>query len=337
LNYYQLLSKICLKLLNFLVFFIKKQFFFAVILFLVYVFYFKKTVGVAFNSSQPSILNFLSDKQSESLLMACNSSMDFLVVGLIFSASYLAYNYLATPIIIEPLKTVFVEKEMQVERTTQTVLSEAQQHSNSVSDHFISSFSLYQNHLNSWRLEMLKLKPHFGKSILDILDAHPDVGYDIETHISTHEVLHDRIVERINPDLVSAAFKERALIPRTSVWNRDVTPIEIDVFEFSKLPDIAGIVPLPAITPLSLENVAKLCKITPDEVGCLDYHWLIVERLNQSCGEKFIAINPIIVPETVISYTTEKVTSPVIVDAIIGSRATFFFLEAKKFFFSFFF
>ena len=49
------------------------------------------------------------------------------------------------------------------------------------------------------------------------------------------------------------------------------------------------------------------------------------------------AINPTIVPENIIKYTIEKIPSPIVIDSVVGTRLGYFFLEVKKFIFSFFF
>ena len=328
-----------LKLLNFFFSFLKKQLFVFFVFFCIYIFYFKKTIGVAFNSSQPSALNFLLGKPSQSFLDACTTTMDVLAVSIILSGSYLIYNYLTAPIIIEPKKIELVEKLTEVENVTPGYLSESQVSSNLLSENLISSFDSYQEHLNDWRLKMLSLKSYFGEPLAVIIYKYEDIKEDLCEHILKHCELHKILFSYINPTLKTSGFKERTLIPITSIssWNRDINLIDVNGFEYCALPNLSGVVPLKANAPLTFDTIAKLCKVPLEQIGCLDYHWAICERLNQTCGPKFIAINPIVVPENVITNTIEKIPSTVVVDAVVGTRLGYFFLEVKKFIFSFFF
>ena len=259
--------------------------------------------------------------------------MDVLAVSIILSGSCLIYNFLTAPIIIEPKKIELVEN------VTPGSLSESQVSSNLLNENLISSFYSYQEHLNDWRLKMLSLKSYFGEPLADIIYKYDDIKEELCEYISKHSDLHENLVSRINPILETSCFKERSLIPMTSrsLWNRDINLIDVNGFEYCALPNLSGVVPLKANAPLTFDNITKLCKVPMDQIGCLDYHWAICERLNQTCGPEFIAINQIIVPENIITYTMEKRPSTVVVDAVIGTRLGYFFLEVKKFIFSFFF
>ena len=329
-----------LKLLNFFFSFLKKQLFVFFVFFCVYIFYFKKTIGVAFNLAQPGALNFLLGKPAQSYLTSCNSLMEAVIFTLIISGTVFTYNYLTGPMIIEPEETLWIKSTAEIPVYGPPIpLKYAALRSNLDRDDLIDKVDKYQTQLNGWSNDILRSGAYYGKPLSERFIEYPNKQHEFGRSIHDHTLLHNQLLPHINPKYMTSAIKERAIISPThsmSGWKRDIrVPDAVYFVEQPKL-DISTIIPLNSLDPLIPNVVSKLCKTTEGNLGYLDYYWSIIERMHQVHYKSFVPILPEILPiKPIIEYSTKTTYTPLTNGAIIGTRLEYFFLEVKKFIFFF--
>jgi len=329
-----------IKLFNFFLLFLKRQLIISIVSFFFYIFYFKQSIGIAFNLSQPGMLNFLLDKPAQSYLTSCNSLMEAVIFTLIISGTVFTYNYLTGPTIVEPEETILIKSTAEIPVYGLTIpLKSAELRSNLDRDDLIEKVDKYQNQLEGWKNDILRSGAYYGEPLSKSFIQYPHKQHEFGRSIYDHTRLHNELLSHINTKCFTSGIEARSIIVSDpmSAWKRDIIiPYAVHFVEPPKL-DISTIVPLHAVDLLTPTVVSKLCKTTEDNIGYLDYYWVILERMQQVHYKSFIPILPEILPtKPIVAYATKTTYAPLTNGATFGTRLEYFFLEAKKFFFSFF-